>query len=372
MKTNTFKDYNVGALMFKGLESYGSEKLLAKLKGKKALFICTIATTATARIPSISGAGLNSELMEFTPAGDVELIVHGEVRCCDVPPQTTMDGTSTPTPAMITKAVLELTDAPYIVANAGSLIKPDVPYIKINEIAGEDIRTGKAVKDPEKIFENSKLIANNLSINNDYLVIGESIPGGTTTALGVLTALGYDADFKVSGSTPKNPHNLKKDVVMEGIANANLKNSSGDSDNTKIDPFKAVEAVGDPMIPAVSGMVLGSKVPVILAGGTQMTAVCAFIKAINPEFDFSNLCIATTKYVAKDPTSDIFNIAKQIGNINIHVVNPYFEKSSLQGLKNYLKGYVKEGVGAGGSMLMALLLGYSIESIRAKIEEICE
>ncbi|MCL2115375.1 MAG: TIGR00303 family protein [Methanobrevibacter sp.] len=369
--------------MFKGLESYGSDELLAKLKGKNPFFICTIATTATARIPNISGAGLNSELMEYTPAGDVELIVHGEVRCCDVPPQTTMDGTSTPTPAMITKAVLELTNASYLVANAGSLIKPDVPYIQINEKHGEDIRTGKAVKNPKKIFENSKLIAQNLSKNNDYLVIGESIPAGTTTALGVLTALGYDADFKVSGSTPKNPHNLKKDVVMEGIANANLKNHIQDNNednnevnsenkNNKIDPFKAVEALGDPMIPTVSGMVMGSKVPVILAGGTQMTAVCAFIKAIDSKFDFSNICIATTKFVAKDPTSDIFNIAKQIGKINIHVVNPYFEKSSIQGLKNYIKGYVKEGVGAGGAMLMALLLGYSIDNIREKIEEICK
>lgn len=370
--------------MFKGLKSYGSDELLTKLKGKKPFFICTIATTATARIPDITGAGLNSELMEYTPAGDVELIVYGEVRCCDVPPQTTMDGTSSPTPAMITKAVLELTNTPYLVANAGSMIKPDIPYITINEIAGEDIRTGKAVKNPKKIFEDSKLITHNLSKSNDYLVIGESIPAGTTTALAVLTALGYDADFKVSGSTPKNPHNLKKDVVMEGIATANLKdfiekNNSNKENcneknnrNNKLDPFKAIECVGDPMIPAVAGMVFGSKVPVILAGGTQMTAVCAFIKAIDPEFDFSNVCIATTKFVANDKTSDIFNIAKQIGSINIHVVDPYFEKTSNQGLKNYLNGFVKEGVGAGGSMLMALLLGHSIDSIREKIEEVCE
>ena len=368
--------------MFKGLKSYGSDELLAKLKGKKPLFICTIATTATARIPNITGAGLNTELMEYTPAGDVELIVHGEVKCCDVPPQTTMDGTSTPTPAMITKAVLELTHAPYLVANAGALIKPDVPYIKINEIPGEDIRYGKAVKNPKKIFENSKFISHNLSKNTDYLVIGESIPGGTTTALGVLTALGYDADFKVSGSTPKNPHNLKKKLVYEGIANANLTDyineynyneenvNRGKNRKNRIYPFKAIEAVGDPMIPAVAGMVLGSEIPVILAGGTQMTAVCAFIKAINPEYDFSNVCIATTKFVAKDPTSDIFNIIKQIGKIDIHIVDPHFEISSSQGLKNYLKGYVKEGVGAGGSMLMALLLGYSIDNVREKIEEI--
>ena len=44
---------------------------------------------------------------------------------------------------------------------------------------------------------------------HDYLVIGESIAAGTTTALGVLRALGYDANEKVSGSMPTNPHDLK-------------------------------------------------------------------------------------------------------------------------------------------------------------------
>lgn len=43
----------------------------------------------------------------------------------------------------------------------------------------------------------------------EHLVIGESTPAGTTTALGVLTALGYDADFRVSASMPVNPTTLK-------------------------------------------------------------------------------------------------------------------------------------------------------------------
>ena len=44
---------------------------------------------------------------------------------------------------------------------------------------------------------------------SDLIVVGESIPGGTTTALAVLRALGIDARFKVSSSMPENPHNLK-------------------------------------------------------------------------------------------------------------------------------------------------------------------
>ncbi len=355
-----------------GLKSYGSNELLKELKGKKPFFICTIATTATARIPNITGAGISPELMEYTPAGDVELIIRGEVRCCDIPPQTIVDGASSPTPAMLTKAALELTNIPFLIADAGSKIKPDVPYITLSDDDefGNDIRTGLALKNPKKLFENSKILAKELSKNNDYLVIGESLPAGTTTALGTLTALGYDADFKVSGSMPENPHNLKRDVVMEGLANAGILDAIGNIG--KIDPFTAVSTVGDPMIPAVAGMVFGSDVPIILAGGTQMAGVCGFIKSIDPKFDFSKICLGTTSFVADDVNSDLFNIISQIGEINVHAVNPHFEKSKNQGLKNYLNGFVKEGAGAGGSMLVALLLGYSIDEIREKVEEVCE
>jgi uncharacterized protein (TIGR00303 family) len=358
--------------MFNGLKSYGSDELLKELANKKPFFICTIATTSTSNIPGITGAGATPELMEYTPAGDVELIVHSELRCCDIPPQTIIDGATAPTPAMLTKASLELTNVPYLIVDAGSKIKPDVPFIRVCEDGeyGHDISTGKAVNDPKKIFENSKIIGHELSKNSDYLVIGESIPAGTTTALGTLTALGYDANFKVSGSMPENPHDLKKDVVMKGLANGGILDGIGNIH--KIDPFEAVSVVGDPMIPAVAGMIFGSDIPIILAGGTQMASICGFIKAINPDFDFSRLCLGTTSFVANDNTSDLFNIINQIGEISVHVVNPQFEKSENEGLKNYLKGFVKEGVGAGGAMLMALLLGYSIEDIREKIEKIVE
>ncbi|RBQ22634.1 hypothetical protein ALNOE001_16920 [Candidatus Methanobinarius endosymbioticus] len=358
--------------LFKGLKSYGSNELLKELKGKKPFFICTIATTSTAKIPDITGAGATPELTNYTPAGDVELIMRGEMRCCDIPPQTIVDGVSALTPAMLTKASLELTNVPYLLADAGSEIKPDAPVITISKYMkpGDDIRTGKAVDDPEKLFEDSKIIGKELSKSHDYLVIGESIPAGTTTALGVLTALGYDANFKVSGSMPTNPHNLKKDVVMEGLTNGGILDGIGNIG--KINPFQAVAAVGDPMIPTVAGMVFGSDVPIILAGGTQMAGLCAFIKAIDPDFDFSRICLGTTSFVANDGTSDLFSIISQIDDINVHVVNPAFEDSSNDGLKNYLKGFVKEGAGAGGSMLMALLLGYSIEEIRKKVEEVCE
>lgn len=77
--------------------------------------------------------------------------------------------------------------------------------MNINHKSGGDIATGKAVENPEDIFNKGKLLGKTLSKFTDHLIIGESTPAGTTTALGVLAALGYDAWGKVSGSTPENP-----------------------------------------------------------------------------------------------------------------------------------------------------------------------
>ncbi|BAW30788.1 MAG TPA: TIGR00303 family protein [Methanothermobacter sp.] len=352
--------------MFDELKVYGSEDFLYKVKDKQPLFLCVLATTATSQIPGITGAGASPDLTEYTPAADVELIVHEAPLCLPEIPKTVVEGGSTPTPAVITKACIELAEIPFLVADAGAKIKPNLPYILINERPGEDIRTGKAVDDPRKIFENGRLLGNMLSDITEHLIIGESTPAGTTTALGVLTALGYDASFKVSASLPENPHNLKRDVVREGLENAGIK--WGDKID---DPFKAVEAVGDPMIPAIAGICMGSDVPVTLAGGTQMMAVCAFIKAVDNEFDFSRTPIATTIFVAEDENSDINQIAGQIDDITIYAVDPGFEKATHRGLHGYLTGSVKEGVGAGGMLLAALLKGVSMDTIRDRIDELC-
>lgn len=351
--------------MDKSVKSYGSRDALYKLQDKDSLFLCVIATTLTSRIPGITGAGASPELTDYTPAADVELIIHSEPKCLPEIPQTVVGDEAAPTPAVITKASLELADIPFLVVDAGSTVKPSLPYVNINHKSGGDIATGKAVENPEDIFNKGKLLGKTLSKFTDHLIIGESTPAGTTTALGVLAALGYDAWGKVSGSTPENPHNLKRQTVEKGLENAGLK------DSIPLDPFQAVEIVGDPMIPAVAGIAAGSTVPVTLAGGTQMTAVCALLKEVVKDFDFSNISIATTIFVANDETADINYIARQIGPINIFAVDPGFEKSENKGLQRYTKGVVKEGAGAGGAMLAAHLKGVSSEEILKKIEELC-
>lgn len=348
------------------IKQFGPSGKLTQLKVTNPLFLCVIATTRTAHIPGITGAGITPELTDFTPAADVELILHGKPLCLTEIPQTIIGGSPSPTPAVITKASLELANIPFLVADAGAAVKPDIPFININQKPGENIQNGKAVSNAEMIFSQGKMLGETLSKLTDHLFIGESTPAGTTTALGVLTAMGYDGNHKVSGSMPENPHKLKQKAVISGLRASGFK-----SGELAEDPFKAVELVGDPMIPAVAGIAAGSTVPITLAGGTQMTAVCAVIKQVSPDFNWENLSIATTIFVAEDETSDINYISRQIEDITIYAVDPHFEKCQNQGLKNYLNGSVKEGVGAGGAMLAALLKGVSIDDIRSRTERYC-
>ena len=66
---------------------------------------------------------------------------------------------------------------------------------------------------------------------------------------------------------PHNPHDMKTNAVNEGLKNAGL-----DPEKDDIDAMQAIGAVGDPTLPAIAGVVLGSDIPIILAGGTQMAA----------------------------------------------------------------------------------------------------
>ena len=354
--------------MIDGVTTYGSSELIERLQEAEdeCVFLLTIGTTETSKIEGISGAGASAELTEYTPAADVEFMVLNEVRCTDTAAETVVDGAAAPTPARLTKAALQIANIPFVIVDAGSKIKPDVEYVSLGKDYGRDIRTGKGILNPLEIFENAKDLGGELSQRHEMLIIAESIPAGTTTALGVLKALGYEANEKVSGSMPYNPHDLKSKTVDEGLENAGIRPGEADA-------MQAIGAVGDPTLPAIAGIVLGSDIPIILAGGTQMAAACAVIKSIQPSFDFSRINLATTVFVAGDETADLFGILNQIDdNITVNVVDPEFEKSEHEGLKNYNKGFVKEGAGAGGAMFCALVLGNSPERLRKRIEKVCK
>jgi uncharacterized protein (TIGR00303 family) len=215
---------------------------------------------------------------------------------------------------------------------------------------GRDVRTGKAVDNVEDVIWRAKIAGENLSRTTDYLVVGESIPGGTTTALGVMLAMGIDARGKVSSSMPGNPHELKIRTVEEG-----LKASGVGFSILANDPLKAISCVGDPMIAAFAGLVVGAadKVPVVMAGGTQMGAILTVVKALNQNA-LDNVAIGTTRWIIIDKTADLKGIITQIADVPILAADLNFGQSRFEGLRAYEAGVVKEGVGAGGAAIAAM------------------
>jgi len=331
-----------------------AETFLSKIEGKNPLFIATIATTETGKIPGLSAAGQNPDFTDFTPPADAELLLLDKCKSIQGVP-ITPDGI--PTPGLITMSALKLADIPTVIVNAGCKVKPQVPFIELGGNSGRDIRTGNSVDNVEEVIERAKIAGYQLAKTSDYLVIGESIPGGTTTALGLLSALGVNAEGKVSSTLPLNPHDLKVEVVRAGLKAAGEKFGSLNGN-----PIKAVSCVGDPMMPALAGLAIGAavKVPVLLAGGTQMAAVLALINALNPEV-LCNIAVGTTRWVANDATSDIRGIISQFCEVPILAADLDFSGSQFPGLQIYETGLVKEGVGAGGASIAAMAkMGYAV------------
>ena len=324
------------------------KNLLKRLSGKKPLFVCTIGTTETAKIPGISAAGKHPELTDYTPPADVELLLLGRCKCVPGVPVTPQ---GIPTPALITLSALRLANIPALVASGGLKVNPYVPFLDLGGKHGRDVRTGKAVDDVEEVMQRGRIAGENLAKATDYLIVGESILGGTTTALSVLLAMGVDAKGKVSSSMPWNPHELKIKTVEAGLKVAGI-----DFGALSNDPVKAVSCVGDPVVPAFAGLVLGAagKVPVLMAGGTQMGAVLAVVNALETDI-LDNVAVGTTRWIIVDETADLKGIITQIADVPILAADLDFSRSRFDGLKAYEAGAVKEGVGAGGAAIAAML-----------------
>ncbi len=322
------------------------------------LFVCILASTETAKIPNISAAGKSPQLTDYTPASDAELVDTGMPISIKEPAMTP---SGAPTPAVLTRASMLLTEIPCLFINSGLRVKPMVPAIDINAQPGGDIRKGHAVADALDIYKKSEVLGRKLSRLSDFVIIGESVPGGTTTAMGVMKALGYDG--RVSSSFPENPTSLKENVISEGMKHTGISFGS-----LKNDPLRAVECLGDPMMAAAAGLVAGIDKKIVLAGGTQMVSVLSIIKNLGLE---RNVSIATTCYVALDRTANFMEMTEILG-YQAFSADPGFGSSRLKGLRMYENGDVKEGVGAGGAMLAAAMMGFSQKEFREKVEEVCD
>ena len=336
------------SLKISGNETIAKE-ILSRIWGKRGIFTCTVANTLTSTIPGISDAGDTPELTLFTPAADAELLVLGKTVCMKGIP---INPGGIPTPATLTQAALELSKMPMLIVNGGCKVIPNIPCVEMGGTYGEKITSGKSVSDVRKVFEMGKIFGEQLSRSHDFVVISESCAGGTTTALAVMMAMGVIKENLVSSSSPNNPKQLKTETVMKGLEAAGCK--VGD---LKHDPLKAIECVGDPMMPANIGILIGAAkhVPVIVGGGTQLAAVIAAAVELDPSI-IGNVFQGTTRWLMEDPNSSMSSIMKSISDkIPIVYVNMDYSMSPYEGLQAYEWGYIKEGVGCGGSSVASII-----------------
>ncbi|GGL42154.1 hypothetical protein GCM10009037_27090 [Halarchaeum grantii] len=313
-------------------------------------------TTETATIDGISAAGASPDLMAQTPAADAELVAYGRPVFAPFVP-VSPDGC--PTPALVTRAVRELVGFDVVALDAGLAARTAAPAVRLGSEPGRDVRDPEPVANAAALFDAAAEYARGHP--DESLVVGETIPGGTTTALGVLRALGEQ--YGVSSSLPTNPIALKRDVVADALDASGLEPGALSGD-----PVAAVRRMGDPTLATIAGLVEGALdagKTVTVAGGTQMLAAATLVRHRGIDDPFA---LATTSFVADDDGVDLRAAADDLG-VDLRVTDPGFEHTDHAATEHYLAGVAKEGAGMGGALALADDAGVSMAAVRDRLVE---
>jgi uncharacterized protein (TIGR00303 family) len=317
-------------------------------------FVLVAGNTETARIEGISAAGADSELLVHTPSADLEILAYGRPV---LSPTVPVAPSGCPTPAVVTRAARELLGFETVAIDSGLARPTGAPTVALEGAPGGDIRDPEPVPNAAAIYEAARAFGR--ALPREAVVIGETIPGGTTTALGVLTVLGERET--VSSSLPDNPLSLKREVVEEALAASGL--SAGEAAG---DPIRAIATVGDPVLAAVSGLAVGVSMAgteVTLAGGTQMAAAGALVRHAGIE---APLALATTTFLAEDGSSSIEALATDL-ELDLTITDPGFEESKHPATSAYTAGEAKEGVGMGGALALVERSAVPMADLRERL-----
>jgi uncharacterized protein (TIGR00303 family) len=344
-----------------------------------------LAATETAAVRGISAAGATPESRRATAAADAELLLLGP----DLPrPHALPPLPAGVTPALISHAVLRSLGLTPLVVDLGCALAPAIPHVRLPAPAGDGsarcLSSGEAMeaRRVDALVQQGRRWGRRLAARSSGapLLLAECVPGGTTTALGVLQGLGVEAAGLVSGSLREPAHGLKQTMVEQGLRAARDRLGAGGLE----DPRAVVAALGDPMQPLAAALLLEAAlggVPVLLAGGSQMAAVLALALALAPPARRTRLieatALATTRWVAEEPGSDLARLLDRLGR---HwQVEPLAFHSALAftgpchpALAHYEDGYVKEGVGAGGLALLWEWSGRGPEALAHHCSRACD
>jgi len=342
----------------------GNIDFIESLRGKRATFMLALSNTKTANISGITQAGIPG-MIHLTPTLDSEFVTTGEVRSLENIAETPK---GVPTPALITRGVHLL--APYgriELLDLGLEVKPKVDYFKLH---GFDIEPSQNIAksaniDAQELFQKGVEFGKEYVCKDEYIILGESVPSGTTTAMATAIGLKHKVKEHFSSSFKDVPTDVRENTLKLALSNIEHKD----------DIFTVLSKVSDNMLIFNAGFILGlnNKIPLVLAGGTQMACVLLIVdrmlKLMGSTMKSSNLSLCTTKWVAEDKESDIKALLELLRfPINAYYADFDFALSTHPALKLYDEGEAKEGVGAGGALTYGFLNGLSKTDITKQVE----
>ncbi len=329
--------------------------------------LLVLAATQTAEHEGISAAGATAASRRYTALADAELLIHGPAgqRRWPLPPLPA--GVS---PALLSHVAARRLKLNPQVAALGLVQRPDFSHLEIEALdlgPSACLSSGAAMPLPrvQHLWREGALLGRRLQ---RPLVLAECVPGGTTTAQAVLTALGVDVAHLISGSARQPPQQLKQELVTRGLQRASL---GADPSAEQI-----LAAVGDPFQAFTAGVLVGAVSagqPLLLGGGCQMLAVLALAMQALPASQRKSLAaqvlIGTTAWLADEGAAAASQspfgglVDATAGHVDsllsVLACGVRFHSSAHQPLRDYERGYVKEGVGAGALLLLAQLRGCS-------------
>ena len=328
----------------------------------KADFLLAASVTRTCEIEGITQAGIPGKI-PLTPTLDAEFITNEKVFSM---PKLAETPTGVPTPALITRAVHNLTPYSNIeVLNLGlDAIPQNTPIQNFDINPSESVATGAKI-DAKEIFAKGMKAGKNYELKGNYLILAESTPGGTTTATTTALALGYDCRDDFSSSFLNSPDSIKEKTINGALSliDANMNN------------FEKLSLVSDNMLIFCAGFLLeaSKRFHVVLAGGTQMASCLLVADALREDIlmrvKSDNITLATTSWVANDENSDIKHILSHL-SYTPHAIHTSFSfaKAEIPVLKKYDEGEAKEGVGAGAALAYAKTNNTTNEELLEAIE----
>ena len=352
------------------------------LRNDQTQLLLLLAGTETAAVPGISAAGATPESRRFTAAADAELLWAGPARSLPhaLPPLPA--GVS---PALISWVAQQQLQLPLLVVDAGAFVAPAVPHLQLGLPPAACLSTGAAMtpRAIERLLQRGRQLGRGFRRYHPkgMLVLAECVPGGTSTAEALLRGLGVRASGVVSGSLRQPPHGLRDALVRRGLAAMHARGISA------VAPLEVLAALGDPFQAMALGVLQGLLLPldgdgpqVLLAGGSQMLAVAGLFMASLTQVERATcndqLAVVTTAWVMQESGSDLELLAQR--SAAVWGVHPRLLHSDLrfdgccqQALLDYERGFVKEGVGAGGLAWLCQLAGSSTQALAKSCDQAC-